>query len=125
MEVVTIGSEQSGVNAHEAQIVGDIPAHAAKADAYPTGIGVSTHKGRGAFSTDIHIDAAHHHDIAAGAKYIASAGDAAFFRQVGNMHGHTGAGDAQPLGDVLLRDQWVRFNQLQYLPLPLCHAAAS
>ena len=37
------------------------------------------------------------------------------------MHRRAGARDAECVGYLLLRDEWILFDKLQYLPFPLCH----
>ena len=121
VEVIPVGGEQMHIGAQQGQVVGDVPAHAPQADGDGAGIGVRCHQGRKRAPADVHVDAAHHHGIAAAAQHIAPAGNAALFGQIGNVHRNAGTGDAHFLSDFLLGNQGIGFNQLQNLPFPLCH----
>ena len=61
--VVTAGGEHPHIRAQKAQIVGDIPAHAAGAHADKTGVGVLRDKRVPGSSADIHIGTADHDHI--------------------------------------------------------------
>ena len=125
MKVVAIGGQEPYIQTHEAHVVGNVPSHAAQRHTDPAGVGVRGNQRREGPSADIHIDAAHYHDIAAAAQDVALTGDVALFHQVGDVDRGGGPGDAQPVRDSLLGDHGVSFNELQNLPLPLRHGAPS
>ena len=125
VEIVAVGGQQPDIGAQQRQIVGNVAPDAPQTDADGAGIGVGGHQGSEGASADVHIDAPGHHGIAAAAKHIAPPGNAALFGQVGDVDRHAGAGDAQLCGDILLGNQRIGFNQLQYLPFPLGHCLHS
>ena len=125
VEIIAVGCQEPYIQTHQTHVVGDIPAHAAQRHTDPAGIGVRRDQRGEGPAADIHVDAAYHHHIAAAAQDVALSGDVALFHQVGDVDGGGGPGDAQPVRDSLLGDHGVGFNELQNLPLPLCHGAPS
>ena len=123
--IVAVGSKQPHVRSQQAQVMGNVPAHAAQADGDPPGVTVRADQGGKGTPADVHVDASHHHGIAAGAQDIAPSGDQALPGEVGDMHRGAGPGDSQLIRDLLLGDEGILFNELQYLPFPLCHCLTS
>ena len=123
VHVVAEGRDQPHIQAHEAHVVGDVPAHAAGAHAHGTGIGVLTHQGLIGPAADVHIHAAHYGDIGAACHNIPLAGDAALFHQIGDVYRHAGAGDACPVRQLLLGDHRIRLDPVEDLSLTLCHGS--
>ena len=123
--IVTVGGEQPHIRAQQAQVVGNVPAHAPKAHGDPAGVGVRPDQGREGPAADVHVDAPHHHGVAAGAQDIAPSGDKALPGQIGDMDRGAGTGDPQGIRDLLLGDEGILFDELQYLPFPLCHGWTS
>ena len=121
--VVPEGGEQPHIHPHQAHIMGDVPSHAPQTGGNPAWVGVRLHQGVKGAAADIHVDAPHHNRVASGAKDIALSGDAAFFGQVGDVDGNTGSGDSQRVGNGLLGDHGICFDQLKDLPFPLGHSA--
>ena len=115
--------DHSGLFTQQAQIVGDVAAHAAQGRGHAARIGIPRHQPVGADRADVHVHAAHHHDVLLLPEQVAPPGDVALLHQVGDMHGGAGTGDARLLRQLLLGDQRVLPYPLQYLSLTLCHPA--
>ena len=111
--------------AQQAQVVGDVAAHAAQRGGHLAGIGVPGHQRRVGHRADVHVHAAHHHDIGLGAQQITPSGDIALFHQVGDMHRRTGTGNARLFRQLLLGDHGILADPLQYLSFPLGHGLTS
>ena len=109
----------------QAQVVGDVPPHAAQRRGHPAGVGVPRHQRRGGHRADVHIHAAHHHDVGRLPQQVAPPGDVSLFHQVGDVHRHGGPGDPRLVCQLLLGDQGVLFDPVQKLPLPLGHGYPS
>ena len=121
VHIVAKGRDQAHIQSHEAHVVGDVPAHPAGAHAHGAGVGVLAHQLLIGAASDVHVHAAYHGDIGAAGDDISLAGDAALFHQIGNMHRHTGAGDARPVRQLLLGDGGVRLDPVENLPFALRH----
>ena len=111
----------SPYHAHQAHIVGDVPAHAAQAHGDLAGIGICGHQRLVSKTADVHVHAANNGGIAAGAEHIALSGDVALAHEVVNMHAHAGAGDAELIGQLLLGDHGVCLDALEDLSFTLGH----
>ena len=104
----------------QAQVVGDVSAQAAQRGGHLAGVGIPRHH-----RADVHVHAAHHHDVGRGAQQIAPPGDVALLHQVGDMHRRAGTGDARLFRQLLLGDHGVLPDPLQYLSFPLGHGLTS
>ena len=111
--------------AQQAQVVGDVAAYAAQRGGDAPGIGVPRHQRRMRHRADVHVHAAHHHDVGVGAQQIAPPDDVALLHQAGDVYRRAGAGDTGLFGQLLLGDHGVFPDPLQKLSLPLGHGIAS
>ena len=119
--VVAVGGEEPHIRPQQAQVVGDVPTHTAQIHGDPAGVRVGSDQRSEGTPTNVHVDAAHHHRVAAGAQNIAPPGDEPLPGQVGDVNRGAGSGNSQGIRDLLLGDEGILFNELQYLPFPLCH----
>ena len=123
--VVAHHRHHGGALAQKAQVVGNVPAHAAQGGGHMAGIGVPGHQGPGGYRADVHVHAAHHRHIRVGADDVALAGDAALFHEIGYVYRHAGAGDTGLVRQLLLGDHGVFADPLQQLALSLGHGLTS
>ena len=105
--------------------MGNVPPYAAYAHGDGAGVGIPINERTEALSTNVHVDAAHHHHIGAGAEHVALPGDKALLHEIGNMNGHGGTGDTGLLGQLLLRDHGIFLNPPQNLTFTLGHCFTS
>ena len=102
VKIVTEGCEKTDIHSEQAQIVRNIPPHAAESRRHPSRVGVTRHHRRKGAPADIDIDAARHHRVSTGAQNITLSGDVALAHQIGDMHRHGGSCDSRALRQRLL-----------------------
>ena len=70
VEIVAEGGEQPGVYTQKAHVVGDVPAHAAQADAHRAGIGILSHQLSEGPTADVDVNGAHHGGVGGVAQHM-------------------------------------------------------
>ena len=123
--VVPQGGDHAYIQPQQGHVVGDVAAHAAQAHPHPAGVGILCHQFLTGGAADVHVHPAHHHCVGGGADDVALAVDVALFHQIGDVDGHRRAGDARPVGQLLLGDQGIFLNPLEDLGFPLGHGDTS
>ena len=109
----------------QAEVVGDVPSHAAQRGGHPAGVGVPGHQRRVGHRADIHIHAAHHGDVGRLTQQIAAAGNVTLPHQVGNVDRGAGPRNTGLVGQLLLGNTRVFPYPLQQLPFSSGHTATS